>query len=328
MNAEELELEYGNGYICQGAGYLRFILMAFVCFWSFGFPEPTGVLSAISGFAVPAFFILSGYFVLVENRQIRIQKTEQKIKKTLKWFVCIFACYLILNLVLRLMGYASFSLSLRTVFNFIVLNMWPLPICSNFWFIQALLYAYIVIYIADKMNLLKYYKVALVTFIVLMLLFGEFAGLIHFNVRGYTYIPGNWITRALPYLLIGMLMREKTAFLLKQQTRKYVLVILLGRNGLLVYGGHMIGYGIMAIAICGCAFIHHDLKPSIITYFDTDISCYVYAFMEPVYYVMGLMLGRSNLGFMSFVGGEVACVISIVLALAILNSPLYPQQDI
>ena len=46
-----LEDYYESGQPCIRAGYLRVILMAFVCFWNYGFPEPTGIVSAVSGFA-------------------------------------------------------------------------------------------------------------------------------------------------------------------------------------------------------------------------------------------------------------------------------------
>ncbi|WP_139199771.1 hypothetical protein [Ruminococcus albus] len=48
-----------------------------------------------------------------------------------------------------------------------------------------------------------------------MLLTGEFAGIIHFGILGYQYIPGNWLIRALPYLLLGKILREKSEMLFK-----------------------------------------------------------------------------------------------------------------
>jgi hypothetical protein len=120
----------------------------------------------------------------------------------------------------------------RMIFNFVVLNLWPCPIGDNFWFIQAMLYAYIIIYIADKLNLFKLYKGVLVVTFIAMLLLGEFAGVIHFNFLGYPYIPGNWLTRALPYILLGRLIREHKDFLLSW--RKFVYWILFVVGGGLV----------------------------------------------------------------------------------------------
>ena len=145
MNGEELEVYYKCGRSCKGASYLRLLLMLFVCFWSFGFPEPTGYFSAVCGFATPSFFILSGYFILAKDKEECEKKMVRKLKRSLKLFAFIFVLYLIINIVVCLIKKIHVVVGLRTVFNFLVLNLWPLPIGSNIWFIQSMLYAYIVI---------------------------------------------------------------------------------------------------------------------------------------------------------------------------------------
>ena len=76
----KLAIYYENKHSCRSASYLRFILMVFVCFWNFGSPEPTGVLNALSGFAIPAFYILSGFFILNENKEVRQKKQSVRSK--------------------------------------------------------------------------------------------------------------------------------------------------------------------------------------------------------------------------------------------------------
>lgn len=337
MSEEGLENYYENGHTCCGAGYLRFFLMAFVCFWSFGFPEPTGFLGAISGFAIPCFFILSGYFVLTNKKEERLKRTQRKIKRSLKCLACMFVFYLLLNIAVCIIGKISVTVSLRTVFNFIVLNLWPLPVGSNIWFIQSILYAYILIYIADKLNLMKYYKTVLILSLVLMVLVGEFAGLIHFNILGYQYIPGNWLTRAIPYILLGKFLREKNNSLFKINTWKYIFffvigavlslaeIIILGRIGFLVYEGHMIGYGIMAFSACGLAVSNPKAKSSHLTNYDTALSGIIYIFMDPIYYVMGLIAGYENIGYFSYFGGLLALISSILLSLLLRKSFIATQ---
>lgn len=53
-------------------------------------------------------------------------------------------------------------------------------------------------------------------------------------------------------------------------------IILLGRTGFLVYQGHMIGYGIMALAACGMALSRPDASRSRLTYYDTALFGIVY----------------------------------------------------
>ena len=154
-------------------GYLRLILMLFVCFWAFGCPEPSGIVNSLSGFAIPAFFILSGYYVLDNKRNVRMEKTLRKIKRTAICFGFVFLFYVAINVVLIIMHFESFTFSKRMLFEFLVLNVWPFNVGNNIWFIQAMLYAYIIIFIADKLKLMKFYKIFILILIIIMLLTGE-----------------------------------------------------------------------------------------------------------------------------------------------------------
>ena len=244
-------------------GYLRLILMVFVCFWAFSSPDPSGVVNSLSGFAIPAFFILSGYYVLDNKRNVRMEKTLRKIKRTAISFGFVFLFYAAINVVLIILHFKSFTFSKRMLFEFVVMNVWPFEVGSNIWFIQAMLYAYIIIFLADKMKLMKYYKIFIPVLIIIMLLTGELSRTLRFNIFGYQYIPGNWLTRALPYILIGKLLRDMKKSVMKIQFWKFLIAFVIG--GVLViaeilclgwfeflgYQGHMFGYGIMAVAVCG-----------------------------------------------------------------------------
>jgi len=326
LNGEELEVYYKCGRSCKGASYLRLLLMLFVCFWSFGFPEPTGYFSAVCGFATPGFFILSGYFILAKDEEECEKKTIRKIKRSLKCFGFVFLLYLIINIVVCLIKKIHVVIRLRTVFNFVVLNLWPLPIGTNIWFIQSMLYAYIVIFIAVKLGLMKYYKPVMIVLFLFMLITGEFAGVVHFNILGYRYIPGNWLTRALPYILLGKFIREKIDAIHSLKPIVYLglfaigagltvgEIYLLGKTGNLIYIGHMIGHGVMAFSVCTLALYKRKGSTNLITYYDTSFSGMIYIFMEPIYYIIGLILGSGSMGFYSEYGGMVALAASLILA--------------
>ena len=334
----QLEDFYSQGYRNSGAAFLRLILMAFVCFWNFGFPEPTGILFAISGFAIPCFYILSGYFILPNDKMQCTEKTKRKIKRSLFCFVFLLVLYLSINILIFGIRSLSVTASKRALFNFLMLNLWPLSIGSNIWFIQAMLLAYAVIYIAAKLNLLRFYKAALILLFLFMLLSGEFAGLIRFHILGYSYIPGNWITRALPYVLLGKFLREKEEQILRIASWKYIVlwivgaglavteIIILAKTGFLVYEGHMIGYGIMAFSACGLALskplCRETRTAAFITHFDPLLSGIIYILMDPIYYIIGLVLGNENISILSRFGGLAAFAVSILLALILKNNKL------
>ena len=334
----QLEDFYSQGYRNSGAAYQRLILMAFVCFWNFGSPEPTGILFAISGFAIPCFYILSGYFILPNDKIQCTEKTKRKIKRAFFCLLFMLVLYLSINILIFGIRSLSVSASKRALFNFLVLNLWPLSIDSNIWFIQAMLLAYAVIYIAAKLNLLRFYKAALILLFLFMLLSGEFSGLIRFHIFGYSYIPGNWLTRALPYILLGKYLREKEERFLRTAAWKYAVIwtagagltvaelIILARTGFLVYEGHMVGYGIMAFAACALALskpLCADTKTaSFITHFDPVLSGIIYILMDPIYYIIGLVLGNENISIISRFGGLAAFAVSILLALVLKNNKL------
>ncbi|MBR2523163.1 MAG: acyltransferase [Clostridiales bacterium] len=315
------------------AGYLRFVLMLFVCFWAFGCPEPTGIVTALSGFATPCFFILSGYFVLVDHPAERLGKVVRKIKRSAICMGIVLVFYILLNVGFCLLTNMGVAVTKRVVFNFVVLNLWPMPVGDSFWFIQSMVYAYIVILIAEKLKLMRFYKIVLILLIVVMLLTGEFAGLIKFNFLGYPYIPGNWLTRALPYILLGRLIREKRSVILAMRKWTYIVMfligaglvilemILLGRNGLLIYEGHMIGYGIMAFAICSFCLSIQIASGNRVVHFDPSISGLIYIFMNPIYYALVLFLGYQHLDFLAYFGGLTALLASVVLALILAGTP-------
>lgn len=310
-------------------GYLRLILMIFVCFWAFGSPEPSGVVNSLSGFAIPAFFILSGYYVLDNKRNVRMEKTLRKIKRTAICFGFVFLFYVAINVVLIILHFESFTFSKRMLFEFLVLNVWPFNAGNNIWFIQAMLYAYIIIFIADKLKLMKFYKIIIPILVIIMLLTGELSAMLRFNIFGYQYIPGNWLTRALPYILIGRLLREMKKSVMKIQFWKYliafviggVLVIAeifgLGRFDCLRYQGHMFGYGIMAVVVCGLAISIPIERPNRIIHFDSAISGIIYILMNPIYYGLFILLVREHLDFIRLLGGLTAFLASFLLALVL-----------
>lgn len=312
----------------NSTGYLRLILMLFVCFWAFGCPEPSGVVTSISGFAIPAFFILSGYYVLDNKREVRLEKTLRKIKRTALCFAFVFLFYVAINVVLILLHFVAFTFSKRMLFEFVVMNLWPFEVGNNIWFIQAMLYAYIIIFLLDKLKLLRFYKIILIVLFLIMLLTGEFAGVLRFNdIFGYSYIPGNWLTRALPYILLGRLLREKKKSFMKVQFWKYLIafvvggglvvaeILLLSLSGFLRYEGHMIGFGIMAFAACGLAISIPIERPNRVIHFDSAISGLIYVLMNPVFYMLVIALFAEHQDFVTLLGGLAAFLISLGLAL-------------
>ena len=319
----------------QSIQLMKLLLMPFVCFWAFGFPDGLRIVETISGFVVPTFFVLSGYCVLEPNRKMRLEKLKRAIARDAIFFAQIFVVYLAINVVYFILT-KSFDpgalLSKRLWFNLIVLNVWPLPIGENIWFIQALLYAYIILFFADKLKILKFYRIYLIVLFVFMILVGELAGVIHFNILGYSFIPGGAITRALPYLLLGMFLRG-----IKEKLEKipfFVWLILLVAGGAAAYGeayllsvagklvslGHFFGYALMAVAICGLCIAWEDMFMTPFSFHGGEIGKVIYVAHNPLYYILLLLVAifvPQNLNMAMAFGGVFVFVVGLILGILV-----------
>ena len=90
----------------------------------------------------------------MKERAIRRKKLKRAVQRSFVTFQIMFVVYIAINAVIFAANnadWASEALNTRALFNFLVLNVWPFPIGSNIWFIQALLYAYVFLLLADRL---------------------------------------------------------------------------------------------------------------------------------------------------------------------------------
>ena len=275
----------------------KFLLMPFVCFWMFGFPDGLGLVELLSGFAVPSFYVICGYFLLKDQKD-RSDKLKRAIIRYGLFFAVLLVFYTLFNF-LNPMTRAEININAfrgkRGWFEFLVLNVWPLPIGNSIWFIQSLFVSSVILYFADKFKLMRFYKIVMAVLFVFMLLTGEFAGFIGFNLLGYAYLPGGVLTRALPYMLLGLFLRERSILLRKIPFWVYLVVFVIG--GALTVGeyyllfvfdklvsiGHMFGYALMAVAVIGFMVKGEWMPFNHVSRFGGFIAKIIYALHFPVY---------------------------------------------
>ena len=215
---------------------------------------------ALLGFVFPALFIVSGYLVLrqSENIEKRILRT---VGRTAICFVILFAIYLGLSLLAEWDITVAAITSKEFWLDFLLLGDFNLPISVPLWYVQALLYAYIIIYVFYKLKLLKFDIYIAVLCLIVTVLTGELAGVIGFNFLGHTYLSGNFLTRALPYILLGCFIhRKRQTFLnLKAKHYGYIIaggvVLLFVEYAILIFAGskgyvsHLLGTTLIAFGI-------------------------------------------------------------------------------
>lgn len=286
---------------------LRFILMFFLSIQLLGLPTIVGgYFQIICGFVPIAFFILSGYLVLREAHD-REERILRCIKRTAITFGILMAAYIIINFFYYRAIDANMlsSISSKSIwFNFIVLNIWPFDIGGSIWYVQALLYAYIFIYILEKLNLLRFDWIIAAICLIPTVLTGELSGVINFNLLGYSYIAGNFFTRAIPYVLIGCAMHRKGKLFFRIHRSAYAIgivigaalsffeIFLLNKLGVSGYYGHLLGMPIVAISVCMLAIKDRkDLNRAEKNFIPTrEENRFFYYFLQPVGVGMSALL--------------------------------------
>ena len=300
---------YNEGLHSTSVSCAKLLLMPFVFFALLGFPTVIGgYVSAVSSFAAAAFFILCGFFTLAPDRGLRQKKVRRALKRSWILFAVLFVAYVALSVAyLAYMGtlnqlFSAEFLRFRTLINFLVFNVWQLPIGSEIWFMQSLAYAYLFFLLAEKLKLSKLYLPLLVVLLVAMLLCGEFAKLAGFPHFGYAYIPGGAITKAIPFMLIGMFLRKGIDKLARIPWFIYLIAfflgagltvgeyILLSRLGLLVYTGNVIGHAVMAISLCCMALTKPDAVDNFFGDHGESYALRMYALCQPVDFLLWFVL--------------------------------------
>lgn len=248
----------------ESVDFLKVLLLVLIIISSYTLVNTTGIpVLSILNFCVGTFYLLYGYFVLRDGEDLS-ERLKRAIRNTAIAFVIAAVVYFALVCLLMLLtgGNVAELFTKKTIFEFFVLNAWAPTLGGNIWIIHAALYALIIFYFMNKWKLLRYDMIIMIVLFIITILFGEGAGLIGFQVRGYNYIPGCFLTRAMPYMLLGRII-YKARF--KREFRKiknwmWAVIFFVGlaltiieiyalmSAGRLIYLNHMIGFIPMAIA--------------------------------------------------------------------------------
>lgn len=304
---------------------MRFILMACAILFSCGVYTGWGSINdAIFSFAFPALFIISGYLVLSDSPYIEL-RILNTIKRTAICFVILFVAYVALSFIIdRQLTMATLE-SKTFWIDFLLLNIWSLPIGNSIWFVQALLYAYIIVYLIYKLRLLRFDIYIAILCLAVTLVTGELAAVTGFHFLGHSYLGGNFITRALPYILIGSFIERKEDFFASLETWNYwfiaaigvmlsvaecIILIMFRKN---IYISHLLGMGVVAVGICLFTLFASEMEIesnilSSLTRYELMIPFFV---CSPVYYCLYILF-VSYPNIFSFVGNYIGVITTAI----------------
>lgn len=172
-----------------------------------------GIFNAETRFAVPVFFMITGYFYPSIIERGRFKGHLQKIVSMTLFATLFYFCFNVLFYSLNgenAEEYFSKVFSLRHLFGWVLINSVPVEI--HLWYFYAVIYALVVLYLADRLHLQRQLYVS------------SFAALlvcICVNFTPYTGYCRNFLFMGLPFICLGRLIGESkhVSFILNLSSR-------------------------------------------------------------------------------------------------------------
>lgn len=185
--------------------FLKGIACVFVVFFHVSFPGLMGLtISAVGRFAVPFFFMVSGYYcykpftIDVNGNYLNIKNKLLHIGQ-ITFYASLF--YLVFVLLQQIVFHnQNLELTKIQIFNWVVFNQ-PSIIAGQYWFLFALLYAYAFYGLLERFGLRKVeYMIAVILFFVYIAM-AQGAHLMGIKIPNMYY--RNWLIEAFPYFMLG-----------------------------------------------------------------------------------------------------------------------------
>ena len=165
--------------------------------------------TALARVAVPVFFIITGYFY---SDTVARHKEKQQIKKILCLAVEANILFFVWNVILGILRRKSIRFYIQSIFTgksilkFLVLN--ESPLAGHLWYLGAILYVLIIVFLMDKFNCRKILYYLTPVLLIADLLFGKYSLLVLHREFPYILVR-NFLCVGIPYFCIGNLISEK-----------------------------------------------------------------------------------------------------------------------
>ena len=312
-----------EGKYLTSVDVLRVICLTAIMIASLGLPIPFfDYLRPYLNAGTGILFTLYGFIVLRDGADLR-----KNIKHAAIVFAVLFAVYGLIT-----MGYLWFYygkpfmyFNKRGIFNFVVLNFWGENICSTIWYVQSTLYALIILWLLRRFK--DYDWLLCIVLFVLAILIGELAKVINFSFLGNEYIPGNFLTRTIPYMLLGRLIwkhYDKLAGLGRSRLNELIAIgfvvsaieyCALYYFDKLGYTNHLIGFIPVAVGACLKAAGAYSGEPGTFALCAGKMYKPMYYIFNPLYYVLltlGLVLCRTvgQYSYLKLFGGLITVLLT------------------
>ena len=186
------------------------------------FPGVIGeYFKALTRIAVPVFFMITGYFYFdVEDKNDEIRQIKKIFKLVLEANVLYLLWDSFYAVLSRNMSFFADTFTIENFLKFIVFNESPMK--WHLWYLGAILYVLIIVYVFDKLKIGKCLSFATPLLLIGDLILGKYSVLLFGREFPYIFVR-NFLFVGIPYFCIGRLIRNGFG----QKVKKKALVIFL-----------------------------------------------------------------------------------------------------
>lgn len=203
------------------------------------FPVATidGPLQCMARFAVPLFFMISGYYCCYERVEDYTKKIPSKIVHIGKICIISFVFWIIMQFAVYMFGAGEHNIvellesifGLKALIRLLLLN--DDPVISILWFLLALLYCYVIYYICAKRNIIGILPKLIIPCLIIHFILGNIGnGLLNwtFDVEYYRNV---WFM-GLPLFSIGHEIKRCQSQILEKVNSSKAFYLIIGGMGL------------------------------------------------------------------------------------------------
>ena len=312
-------------------GLLKLLAAYMVVFIHISFYGEFGAaVDALARFAVPFFFLVSGYY----SYQTPPEKIKKRIKNILSLLIFSSVCCTAFE-ILKLLKYNTDGLMALfdkyTHFGtYVDLLVFNLPVSSgHLWYLFAALYVYVIFYFATKFHIKeKLIFIISISLLILHLLLGEGLSVLGIEIP-IPYLR-NFALMGIPFFALGLFAKKQEHKFRNVPNYMIVLLIAIGAFESVIsryfFGENELYIGsLLVLAAIVCLFIKGaDVKyPSFLTALD-GCSTYIYIFHIIISTSLFIVYGMFGIDIYSSVISEnlhpiIVCVASTVFAYLIMK---------
>ena len=257
-------------------------------------------VDALARFAVPFFFLVSGYY----SYKINCEKIKKRIKNILTLLVLSAVCYTIFEIICLLKynmdGLVEFFNKYTDLSTYVNLLIFNVPVSfGHLWYLFAILYVYVIFYFTTKFHIKEKVIFTISVFLLLLhILLGE--GLSIFGTPLPIPFVRNFALMGIPFFALGLFVKKHEHIFRNVPNYVILLLVLAGAFESVIsrnfFGENELYVGSLFVLVAiVCVFIKFQyLKhPSFLTALE-GCSTYVYIFhimISTVFYIIYGVLG-------------------------------------